>query len=528
MIKEDTEISYVPGGSHCSDTQDDCDSSILGAGTTSWWNRKRSRANTILWGLAIVAGVVILAACVSVFYTKPNQNESSSSNNSNVDDSLDDNINQNHSNSSPPTTTTTTPPSITPVPLPVPLPAPLKELTAEPSSTPTLFRPPTYVPGNLSSLQAGLLLSEGLSARLLATTGNNVEYWDGSESEIKFHGRPDGGATFPDARGESSNSNSNSNPGGWIYTSNSEMATNGQGGVGALTFDADGNLIHYQMVLKNTTMNCGGGRTPWNTWISCEEVEFTGLIYQVDPLGFREAQVTTLGNNGGRWESFSYDIRDRERPYFFATEDHNKGTVRRFTPATVDWDNDPWNMLHGAGATDYLMIFPNATNNGGTFQWTNDLNAAKYNARSYYPQTEGIDVFGSQMFLVCKNIRQLFTINLDDGTYSNRTTISGLFDGKPDAMQRILGDSRDLLYFTEEGGVDAGVHARDHLGRFYTILESPVYKDETSGLSFSPDGRFLIVAYQENGLLFQVWRNDGHPFYATHLDVKYHRAESGR
>jgi hypothetical protein len=377
-------------------------------------------------------------------------------------------------------------------------------------------------------LQAGLLLSEGLSARLLATTGNNVEYWDGSESEIKFHGRPDGGATFPDARGESSNSNSNSNPGGWIYTSNSEMATNGQGGVGALTFDADGNLIHYQMVLKNTTMNCGGGRTPWNTWISCEEVEFTGLIYQVDPLGFREAQVTTLGNNGGRWESFSYDIRDRERPYFFATEDHNKGTVRRFTPATVDWDNDPWNMLHGAGATDYLMIFPNATNNGGTFQWTNDLNAAKYNARSYYPQTEGIDVFGSQMFLVCKNIRQLFTINLDDGTYSNRTTISGLFDGKPDAMQRILGDSRDLLYFTEEGGVDAGVHARDHLGRFYTILESPVYKDETSGLSFSPDGRFLIVAYQENGLLFQVWRNDGHPFYATHLDVKYHRAESGR
>jgi hypothetical protein len=66
------------------------------------------------------------------------------------------------------------------------------------------------------------------------------------------------------------------------------------------------------------------------------------------------------------------------------------------------------------------------------------------------------------------------------------------------------------------------------LGRFYTILESPNYKDETSGLSFSPDGRFLIVAYQENGFLFQVWRNDGHPFHAAHLDVKYHRAESGR
>jgi hypothetical protein len=65
----------------------------------------------------------------------------------------------------------------------------------------------------------------------------------------------------------------------------------------------------------------------------------------------------------------------------------------------------------------------------------------------------------------------------------------------------------------------------------YATLESPVYKDETSGLSFSPDGRFLIVAYQADSLLFQVWRD--HPFYATHLDVthldvKCHRAESGR
>jgi hypothetical protein len=133
------------------------------------------------------------------------------------------------------------------------------------------------------------------------------------------------------------------------------------------------------------------------------------------------------------------------------------------------------------------------------------------------------------MFLVCKIIRQLFTINLDDGTCSNRTTISGLFDGKPDAMQRILGPAHArrflrLVMFTEQGGVDAGVHARDYLGRFYAILESPVYKDETSGLSFSPDGRFLIVAYQENGLLFQVWRKDGCPFHAMHLDVKYHQA----
>jgi secreted PhoX family phosphatase len=61
-------------------------------------------------------------------------------------------------------------------------------------------------------------------------------------------------------------------------------------------------------------MNCGGGRTLWSTWISCEGVELTGLIYQVDPLGSKVMQVTTLRNNGGRWESFAYDIGERERP----------------------------------------------------------------------------------------------------------------------------------------------------------------------------------------------------------------------
>jgi hypothetical protein len=263
-----------------------------------------------------------------------------------------------------------------------------------------------------------------------------------------------------------------------------------------------------------------------NTWVSCEEIEFDGLIYQVDPTGAREAQLMTLGSEGGRWESFAYDIRDVDRPHFYATEDHHKGTVRRFTPDNPDW-RYPWDMLHSDGIVDYLMIFPNAANTGGTFIWSNDKDAAKDNARSFYPQTEGIDVYVSQMFFVCKGIRQLFILNLDDGTYSNRTTVSGLFDGSPDTLRRILGDTSDLLYFTEEGGVDAGVHARDPLGRFYTVLESPRYIGETSGLSFSPDGRFLYIAYQDVGMLFAVFRRDGNPFTGRHLDVKYHQTPQG-
>ncbi len=113
----------------------------------------------------------------------------------------------------------------------------------------------TYVPGNLTRQELGLLLSEGLRARIIARSGELVEYSNGSFSDILFHGRPDFGATFVDTRPF--------NKGGWVYASNSEMEEKGAGGVGSLTFDKDGEVIDYRMVLEKTTMNCGGGKTPW-------------------------------------------------------------------------------------------------------------------------------------------------------------------------------------------------------------------------------------------------------------------------
>lgn len=398
----------------------------------------------------------------------------------------------------------------------VPSTTPIAEPTTQaPSISPSnepLPPEPTYIPGNLTTRKEGLLLSEGLDARIIALTGQKVPYDLGGWSSEFFHQNPDAGATFPDP--------SDSNPGGWIYTSNSEVNFQ-QGGVGALTFDRDGNVIDYRMVLKNSTMNCGGGRSPWATWVSCEEIEAVGQIYQVDPTGRRNPEVITLGSDGGRWESFAYDVRDRNTPRFFATEDRQKGALRRFTPDNPNWD-DPWEILQGTGKTDFLLLFPNETMNGGTFVWTDNLDEAKSNAEQYYPFTEGIDVYKGSIVFVCKKIHVMFVLDLDANTYYNQTTTNGLFDGKPDQVVRVLADTQDLLYFTEEGGVDAGVHARDFLGRFYTIFESPIYPDETTGLSFSPDGRFMYTAYQKSGVLYMMWRKDGLPFQASHLDVKFH------
>ena len=265
-----------------------------------------------------------------------------------------------------------------------------------------------------------------------------------------------------------------------------------------------------------------------NTWVTCEEVEFFGEIYQVDPFGEIPAEKATIGSQLGRWEAFSYDNRNSSDPRFFATEDHKKGTVRRFRPdpSKIDWDN-PWNMLHVSGIIDYLVVTPNSALTGGTFKWINDLEEAKNNARSYYPDTEGIDVYNGIMYVVCKRIKQMFVFDLDNGSYYNQSTVTGLFDGGPDQMQRILDSNPgDLLYFSEEGGVNAGVHARDQQGRFYTVMEGPSYVDESTGLAFSPNGKHMYIAYQKNGLLFDIWREDGYSFGGATLNVKYHQASA--
>ena len=400
-------------------------------------------------------------------------------------------------------------------------PPPTAPPTPEPTQPPFFLPTPpegtiTYHPGNLTTFKDDLLLSEGLDAKLLATSNQTLEYVNGTFSEKPFHTRPDGGACFPDER--------DGNEDGWVYVSNAEVRQTGGGGVGALTFNKDGDLIDYRMVLEGTTNNCGGGKTPWNTWMSCEE-NGQGKIYQVDPLGLRDAEMASIGNRGGAWESFAADVRDEDNPKFFATEDRRTGALERFTP---DSGGSGWDAVNGSGRYEYLVLRPTAGNAGtGTFYWTATRSFARINAQQYYPNTEGIDFYDGRLYFVCKTTRWMFILDLDEGTYERTSTRSGLFDGKPDQIRRIVNDDEGLVYFTEEGGNGgAGVHARDADGRYYTVMESPRWRGETAGLAFSPDGTHMYIAYQnigkDIGKLYAIWRRDGLPFQGTHLDVNYH------
>ena len=108
--------------------------------------------------------------------------------------------------------------------------------------------------------------------------------------------------------------------------------------------------------------------------------------------------------------------------------------------------------------------------------------------------------------------------------YISPWTISALLaDHLSDTNAPILDlGASNMVTFTEDGGDRAGVHARNDLGAYLTILESSEYENETTGLSFSPDGKAMYVAYQVDGLLFEIRREDGLPFYGRSLNVAYH------
>lgn len=158
--------------------------------------------------------------------------------------------------------------------------------------------------------QNGIRLPPGFKSRVVARSGEQPA----SGSDYIWHRAPDGGACYE------------TNDGGWIYVSNSEVR-DGAGGVGALRFNASGEVVDAYSILANTSINCAGGKTPWQTWLSCEEHD-RGQVFECDPYGKHESVVLpALGTF--KHEAVAVDTIHQ---HLFLTEDKPDGALYRFRP----------------------------------------------------------------------------------------------------------------------------------------------------------------------------------------------------
>ncbi|GAA2801738.1 alkaline phosphatase PhoX [Streptomyces showdoensis] len=315
----------------------------------------------------------------------------------------------------------------------------------------------------------GIQLPTGFTSRVVARSGQAV-----AGTSYLWHSAPDGGACFADGTG-------------WIYVSNSEI--NPSGGASAVRFDASGGITGAYRILSGTRQNCAGGKTPWNTWLSCEEVSL-GYVYESNPWGGTAYRRDAMGR-------FKHEAAaaDPVRRAVYLTEDETDGCFYRFLPTT-------WGDL-SAGTLQVLKA-GTATSGGFTWQTVPDPDGSPTATRGQvsgakrFNGGEGCHYADDTVWFTTKGDNRVWQVNLAAGTYElayDDSLVTG--GGAPlTGVDNITGSSSGDLFVAEDGGTMeiCVITPDDVVAPFLRITGQS--GSEITGPAFSPDGRRLYFSSQ--------------------------------
>ncbi|MER6148020.1 alkaline phosphatase PhoX [Streptomyces hirsutus] len=331
-------------------------------------------------------------------------------------------------------------------------------------------QPGTGPYGALGAADAhGIRLPAGFTSRVIARSGQQVP-----GTSYTWHNAPDGGACYADGSG-------------WIYVSNSEIDPSG--GAGAVRFSATGTVTGAYRILSGTRQNCAGGKTPWNTWLSCEEVD-RGYVYETDPWGTKAA---VRRDAMGRFKHEAA-AADPVRGVVYLTEDVSDGCFYRFRPTTWgDLSSGTLEVLVAGSGTSGPVSWARVPDPSGATATRNQVSGAKR-----FNGGEGCHYANDTCWFTTKGDNRVWQYDASAQTIELAYDDSLVTGGSAPltGVDNVTGSTSGDLFVAEDGGnLEICVITPDDVVAPFLRVDGQS-GSEITGPAFSPDGTRLYFSSQ--------------------------------
>lgn len=317
----------------------------------------------------------------------------------------------------------------------------------------------------------GIRLPAGFTSQVIARSGRAVP-----GTSYVWHNAPDGGAVIPDGTG-------------WIYVSNAETSAAAGGGASMIRFNSGGGITGAARILSGTNNNCAGGKTPWHTWLSCEEITL-GRVWETYPLGGTAVARPAMGR-------FKHEAAaaDPVRQVIYLTEDESDGRFYRFVPTT-------WGDL----SSGILQVLVAGTATAGSFTWATvgDPDGSPTATRYQVPGAkvfnggEGCHYADNTVWFTTKGDNRVWQVNLRTGSYELAYDDNLVSPGTAPltGVDNVTGSSSGDLYVAEDGGnmEICLITPDDKISVFLRVTGQS--SSEICGPAFTPAGNRLYFSSQ--------------------------------